>query len=144
MVNHYRLDRGTECELWAGGRWVPHTTPRMLFHVAAQDDGDALVFEMPAGRLRVRRSLVRGQAVSAAPFRAVTDVAPPAAADEVALTHELIEAGRSDHGGWSREQAQLLGVGWPLLRGWKRGAVGRRIARADYDRFLALRNAHLK
>lgn len=60
--------------------------------------------------------------------------------DLVAVTAELIEAGQSERGGWSKEQLALIGVAWPPLAGWKGGAVGRFIPRADAERFVSLRS----
>lgn len=60
------------------------------------------------------------------------------------LTPELIEAGISTNGGWSRAQTECLGVPWPLLSGWKVALVGTWVTEAQYLRFLALRDVHLK
>jgi ribonuclease HI len=57
----------------------------------------------------------------------------------VPITTELLEAGKSEHGGWSRQQLACLGVAWPPARGWKEGALGRLIRQADAERFLALK-----
>jgi hypothetical protein len=59
--------------------------------------------------------------------------------DLVTVTAELIEAGQSERGGWSKAQLALIGVAWPPPAGWKEIAVGRRIPRADTERFVALR-----
>lgn len=60
--------------------------------------------------------------------------------DQVLITYELIEAGKTVRGGWLREQITLLGENWPPKRGWKGRAINRRISRKDADRFVALRN----
>lgn len=57
----------------------------------------------------------------------------------VRVTAELIEAGRSERGGWSKVQLALLGVSWPPLPGWKREVVGGSIPQADAERFVQLR-----
>ncbi len=62
----------------------------------------------------------------------------------VKLSHELIESGQSDHGGWSQEQLALLGVEWPPLKGWKKRIVGREVQAGNVLKFLKLKNAHLK
>jgi hypothetical protein len=59
--------------------------------------------------------------------------------DLVTVTVELIDAGQSESGGWSKAQLALIGVAWPPPAGWKGVAVGRRIPRADAERFIALR-----
>jgi hypothetical protein len=56
----------------------------------------------------------------------------------VTVTAELIEAGRSERGGWSKAQLALLGVPWPPPAGWKEVVVGRAIPRPDAKRFLQL------
>jgi hypothetical protein len=62
----------------------------------------------------------------------------------VTITKEFIEAGMCESGGWSREQLRLIGVSWPLVRGWKDRAVGREISHSDAEIFLALKCAHRK
>jgi len=59
--------------------------------------------------------------------------------DLMPITAELLNAGQSDRGGWSKAQLALVGVAWPPLPGWKLGAIGRLIRRADAERFVALR-----
>jgi hypothetical protein len=59
------------------------------------------------------------------------------------VTRALIDDGRSRNGGWSREQAALLGVPWPLRPGWKYRVVGTEIPDEAAARFLELRDAHL-
>jgi hypothetical protein len=64
--------------------------------------------------------------------------------DLVRVTAELIEAGCSRHGGWTRRQLGLLGVPWPPQHGWKQAAIGRRICASDANYFLALKDGHLR
>lgn len=59
--------------------------------------------------------------------------------EEVALTHEFIERGQSDAGGWNREQILALGLKWPLRHGWKADAVGKVVTADQARRFLSLR-----
>ncbi len=59
----------------------------------------------------------------------------------VIVTDELIEAGKSERGGWSKAQLALLGVTWPPEFGWKNRVRGRAISKADADRFVALRRS---
>lgn len=56
----------------------------------------------------------------------------------VELTDEMIEAGKSDAGGWNREQLALIGVAWPPPKGWKRSVLGKHVERETLERFLAL------
>ncbi|MBI2215788.1 MAG: hypothetical protein HYU51_00690 [Candidatus Rokubacteria bacterium] len=53
---------------------------------------------------------------------------------------ELIEASRSERGGWTKTQPALLGVRWPSLAGWAALAVERTISKADADRFVEWSN----
>jgi hypothetical protein len=53
MVKHYRLDKGTPCEVWGNGRWVPSEVPRMLFHVEAATDGEATQRDAMAAAVRL-------------------------------------------------------------------------------------------
>src|SRR5262249_38399497 len=59
--------------------------------------------------------------------------------DEVPITTELIEAGKSERGGWSRQQLACLGVAWPPAKGWKEDALGRLIRQAQAKTFLELK-----
>lgn len=61
----------------------------------------------------------------------------------VPVTADLIRAGRSRRGAWSRAQLTLIGVPWPLKRGWKRKVIGTFISEISAQRFVQLRNAHL-
>jgi hypothetical protein len=56
----------------------------------------------------------------------------------VTVTEELLEAGKSANGGWSKEQLALLGVAWPPASGWKNGIVGHRMPKASADKFVQL------
>lgn len=58
----------------------------------------------------------------------------------VPITAELIEAGRSERGGWSKRQLACLGVIWPPPSGWRAATVGRLIRQAEADTFLALQS----
>ena len=64
-------------------------------------------------------------------------------AGQVAVTPELLAAGQSERGGWSRAQFALIGVTWPPPSGWKATVVGRPIPRADAEPFVALRGGGL-
>lgn len=54
------------------------------------------------------------------------------------LTEELLTAGLSERGGYSRRQLDLLGVAWPPLRGWKKTVVGKDFPDAVVKEFLRL------
>jgi len=60
------------------------------------------------------------------------------------LTKEMLKAGQSRHGGWSRAQVALLGVKWPLLRGWQRELIGMFVSDETVDEFVAMKDLHLK
>jgi hypothetical protein len=68
---------------------------------------------------------------------------PPGRSDRVMLTLPLVMAGVSRNGYWSDAQLACLGLYKPLGKGWKRRLIGRYISRAAYDRFVALKDAHL-
>jgi hypothetical protein len=57
------------------------------------------------------------------------------------VTREWLERHRSDRGGViTKDQASAIGVGWPLVAGWKRAAIGRQITDDAKARFeLAMR-----
>jgi predicted GIY-YIG superfamily endonuclease len=59
------------------------------------------------------------------------------------ITQELLAAGASKGGGFSRRQTELLGVGWPLPSGWKRFVIGRTISDEAAEEFVRLAGRHL-
>jgi len=61
--------------------------------------------------------------------------------DSLQITDELIEAGKSDRGGWTKAQLAILGVPWPPEAGWKDRVRGRLIPKSEADRFVGLRNS---
>lgn len=61
----------------------------------------------------------------------------------VACTDEMIDAARSEKGGWSEKQLKLLGIKWPPIRGWKNAVVGKRIAGSVMASFIELKDQHL-
>ena len=62
----------------------------------------------------------------------------------VRLTKELIEAGMSQNGGWNNAQLKLLGLRIPLKHGWKEKLVGDIVSEANYQKFLDLKDDHLR
>lgn len=63
----------------------------------------------------------------------------PIISDLIPVTKEMIEAGKSLRGGWSKAQLAMLGVPWPPSSGWKSVVVGRHIKQSELERFLSLR-----
>lgn len=59
------------------------------------------------------------------------------------ITQELLTAGASKGGGFSRRQTELLGVAWPLPSGWKRSVIGRTISDEAAEEFVQLAGRHL-
>lgn len=68
----------------------------------------------------------------------------PTRGTPIPLSKELLMKGRSVNGGWSKAQTDLLGVEWPLPLGWQSDVIGRKYDLADLEKFLALKDAHLK
>ena len=60
----------------------------------------------------------------------------------VPVTAELILAGQSNLGGWTRDQLAILGIPWPPPVGWKVTAIGRLIRQSEADRFVSGRRAN--
>ena len=56
------------------------------------------------------------------------------------ITSELIEAGRSERGGWTKAQFALIGVAWPPEKHWKVAVIGQRISEEDAAAFVGMRN----
>lgn len=55
------------------------------------------------------------------------------------VTFELIDAGESGNGGWSKAQLECLGLNWPPVKGWQNRIVGKAISIQDRDKFLSLK-----
>jgi hypothetical protein len=60
--------------------------------------------------------------------------------ESVAITDQLIDAGESERGGWSKAQLTILGVAWPPQTGWKDRVRGRIISQSEAERFVSLRS----
>lgn len=60
------------------------------------------------------------------------------------VTEEFLASGISDVGGYSRVQASILGVKWPLRPGWKDRVIGMRIAIADAEAFVRLKGTAVR
>jgi len=61
----------------------------------------------------------------------------------IRITVDLIQAGRSRRGAWTRKQLALIGVAWPPPKGWKRRIIGEPILESVATEFVALRDCHL-
>jgi len=59
----------------------------------------------------------------------------------IQISEGFLRAGASARGGWTREQLSLLGVAWPLPKGWKHAIIGQVIDIAHAQRFLAIGEA---
>lgn len=55
------------------------------------------------------------------------------------LTKELIEAGKSQKGSYSKRQLSIIGVPWPPLQDWMDSVIGEEISEEDYQDFLEQR-----
>ena len=60
------------------------------------------------------------------------------------ITEELIELGKSDRGGWSYKQFELLGLSYPPRSGWKTEITGKEISEETALLFVSLKNKHFK
>jgi predicted GIY-YIG superfamily endonuclease len=54
------------------------------------------------------------------------------------LTKETLAQGASDRGGFSRKQTDILGVGWPRVRGWRKALMGREVPDEVFAEFVRL------
>ncbi len=59
------------------------------------------------------------------------------------LTETILKLGRSYRGGWTREQMRLIGLEWPLVRGWKPEVIGQEFPDDNLIQFVYLKNRHL-
>lgn len=57
----------------------------------------------------------------------------------VVVTEKMLLDARSDAGAWSRAQLALIGVSWPLSKGWKTGVIGTTVTEKAANLFLSTR-----
>ena len=62
------------------------------------------------------------------------------------ITKELMNKGKNSNGAWSNKQVRLLGEPDGMIDnpGWQKRVIGRYISDVDAERFVALKDAHLK
>jgi hypothetical protein len=60
------------------------------------------------------------------------------------LTKVIIEQGKSRNGGFSGKQFKCLGIGENPKKGWLKELMGKEIPDENIEKFLALKNKHLK
>ena len=60
------------------------------------------------------------------------------------ITESILCRGMSANGSWSVAQLAALGVNARRNKGWKQRLIGTDVPEADVERFLAMRDAHLK
>jgi hypothetical protein len=56
----------------------------------------------------------------------------------------MLQQGRSERGGFTKEQALAVGVPWPLVKGWLQSLIGAEIEEEAYQKFLASRRTTYK
>lgn len=61
----------------------------------------------------------------------------------VVVTREMIDAGMSVKGAWSRDQLEMIGVEWPPKQGWIARTLGRRLPGSTVAAFIELKDKHL-
>lgn len=62
----------------------------------------------------------------------------------VEITEQIFEAGKSVNGSWSGKQLKQFGVRYPLPHGWRQKLIGQLIPQENVDKFLALKDRHIK
>lgn len=60
------------------------------------------------------------------------------------LTHEHLKQAESKNGGWSEIQLSVLGETLKNGKGWKHRLVGKDFEQKLIERFIQLKDAHLK
>ncbi|MCU0916955.1 MAG: hypothetical protein MUC88_20695 [Planctomycetes bacterium] len=66
----------------------------------------------------------------------------------IEVTEDVLGAGMSRRGGWSRDQLELLGVEWDdehqtPFKGWKDKVLGRMCTQDEIEEFIYLKDKHL-
>lgn len=59
-------------------------------------------------------------------------------------TREMLELGRSDNGGYTAAQLELIGVAWPPYKGWAKDASRKTFQSDAMNEFVKLRNTTAK
>jgi len=59
----------------------------------------------------------------------------------IKLTEKLIRAGGTSGIAWNRRQMTLLGIGWPLKKGWMKELIGLQVPDEIYLTFLSLKKS---
>jgi len=68
------------------------------------------------------------------------------------VTQDILEAGISKNGAWNRDQLEAIlpaneftGPGtWSIRKGWKQRLIGSEVPKYKIDKFLELKDKHLK
>lgn len=68
------------------------------------------------------------------------------------VTEQILQAGMSDRGAWSLKQLKCLLPAKEFMgnkgafpdHGWRKRIIGRNVSKKQIERFLELKNAHLK
>lgn len=62
------------------------------------------------------------------------------------LTEKIFELGKSDRGGFNSAQMLVFGLAKEELKvkGWKRKIIGKDFPKETIDKFIKLRNVHIK
>lgn len=48
--------------------------------------------------------------------------------DSIVITNEFLVSNATNNCGWTKYQIEILGLPWPLERGWKEKVIGMRIS----------------
>ena len=59
---------------------------------------------------------------------------------QVLLTEPVIDYGKSENGGWTKEQLSALGVDWPPPKGWKQNLAGQTVPFENLEAFYAAKS----
>ena len=62
----------------------------------------------------------------------------------IEITTDIIHAGRSKNGGWSRLQLEAIGLSWPPKPGWIESMIGCHLNPEAVQLFLDLKDRHLE
>lgn len=58
----------------------------------------------------------------------------------VILNKELINAAKTERGGFTAKQLRILGIAWPPKKGWAKDLRGRCLDGGTYQRFVDAKN----
>lgn len=59
------------------------------------------------------------------------------------ITKSLIENAKTENGGWTKYQLNLIGVDWPPHKDWIKKVIGKKITKENSELFVKGKNKYI-